>query len=400
VAFAALAPNDGPTDVTALVVLVLVCAVLCRIEFEVGTGFTTPTVLLLFPMLLSLPAPIVPPAMVAAYLLSFGYSAVRGQRHVSRGLLVPAQGWHAIGPAIVVAFADPGTAGWEDWPVALAALAAYVACDAAASLGVDRVAFGVRLRSLVTAAAWVYVVDVLLAPMGFALAVATNGAPLGVLAVLPLSAVLAIFALERRRRLDHALELSQAYRGTALLLGDVVEADHAYTGAHSHDVVRLALEVGRRLGLGAQQLRDLEFGALLHDVGKIAIPKHIIDKPGKLDDQEWAVMRTHTIEGQRMLDSVGGVLGQAGVIVRSSHEHYDGTGYPDGLAGASIPIEARICSTCDAFSAMTTDRSYRQALPVAAAIAELHRCAGTQFDPDVVSALVDVLHDAPAGTRC
>jgi HD-GYP domain-containing protein (c-di-GMP phosphodiesterase class II) len=102
-------------------------------------------------------------------------------------------------------------------------------------------------------------------------------------------------------------------------------------------------------------------------------------------------MRRHTIEGQRMLEGVGGVLAHVGVIVRASHESFDGTGYPDGLAGEAIPIEARICSACDAFSAMTTDRSYRRALPLETAIAELRANTGTQFDPCVVDALVDEL---------
>jgi HD-GYP domain-containing protein (c-di-GMP phosphodiesterase class II) len=202
-----------------------------------------------------------------------------------------------------------------------------------------------------------------------------------------------LFARERTWRIDQALELSSAYRGTALLLGDVVEFDHEYTGSHSRDVVELSVAVGERLRLTAAQLRNLEFAALLHDVGKIAVPKEIINKPGPLDDEEWAIMRRHTIEGQRMLDSVGGVLANAGVIVRASHESYDGTGYPDGLAGDAIPIEARICSACDAFSAMTTDRPYRATLPVGVALAELRRCAGTQFDPAVVAALVDLLEE-------
>jgi HD-GYP domain-containing protein (c-di-GMP phosphodiesterase class II) len=196
--------------------------------------------------------------------------------------------------------------------------------------------------------------------------------------------------------MDQALELSSAYRGTAILLGDVVEHDDDYTGAHSRDVVELAVAVGRRLRLSATQLRNLEFGALLHDVGKIAVPNEIINKPGPLDEDEWAIMHRHTIEGQRMLESVGGVLTDVGIIVRASHERYDGGGYPDGLVGAAIPIEARICSACDAFSAMTTDRSYRAALPLEMAIAELRANAGSQFDPAVVDALIAEVAEARA----
>ena len=156
-------------------------------------------------------------------------------------------------------------------------------------------------------------------------------------------------------------------------------------------MVELALAVGERMRLSPIQLRNLEFGALLHDVGKIAVPKEIINKPGPLNDAEWEVMRSHTVEGQRMLESVGGALTPVGVIVRASHEDYDRTGYPDGLSGNAIPIEARICSASDAFSAMTTDRAYRAAMTEEEALTELRRCAGTQFDPRVVAALESIL---------
>jgi putative nucleotidyltransferase with HDIG domain len=172
-----------------------------------------------------------------------------------------------------------------------------------------------------------------------------------------------------------------------MLLGDVVEADHHYTGMHSRDVVELSLSVARELGLDARRTRSVEFAALLHDVGKIHIPKEIINKPGKLDESEWQLMRRHTIDGEQMLERVGGLLATVGHIVRATHEHYDGGGYPDGLAGKAIPIEARIVCTCDAYSAMTTDRSYRKAMSDAAALAELRRCAGSQFDPEVVGAI-------------
>jgi HD-GYP domain-containing protein (c-di-GMP phosphodiesterase class II) len=155
------------------------------------------------------------------------------------------------------------------------------------------------------------------------------------------------------------------------------------------------------MGLSPKERRNVEFGALLHDVGKIAVPKEIINKPGPLTDDEWMVIKTHTIEGQRMLDRVGGLLSEVGRVVRSSHEKWDGTGYPDGLVGDGIPVGSAIVSCCDAFNAMTTDRSYRDAMPLEVAIEELEANSGTQFSPEVVDAVLRVLREDPltAGAR-
>jgi putative nucleotidyltransferase with HDIG domain len=222
-----------------------------------------------------------------------------------------------------------------------------------------------------------------------------------VILVLPLAALLLVFALERGARVRQAIELSRAYRGTTLLLSDVLGADDEYTGFHSRGVVSLSIAVADAMGLDSADRRNVEFGALLHDVGKIAVPKEIINKPGPLTEDEWVVIKTHTIEGQRMLDRVGGLLSQVGRIVRSSHEKWDGTGYPDGLAGDEIPVGAAIVSCCDAFNAMTTDRSYRDAMPLDEAIEELEANSGTQFSPAVVEALLQVLREDPltAGAR-
>jgi putative nucleotidyltransferase with HDIG domain len=210
-------------------------------------------------------------------------------------------------------------------------------------------------------------------------------------ALLPLIGVLGVFARERRQRVRGLVELNDAYQGMALVLGDVVEHDDGYTGEHCRDVVALALAAGERLGLCPDRLRNLEFGALLHDVGKVAIPKTIINKPGKLDAEEWAVVKTHTIVGQRMLDRVGGFMSEVGRIVRSHHERWDGGGYPDAIAGERIPLEARIITVCDSYNAMTTDRAYRAALPPEVAAQELRDCAGSQFDPEVVDAVLAVV---------
>ena len=136
--------------------------------------------------------------------------------------------------------------------------------------------------------------------------------------------------------------------------------------------------------------------ALLHDVGKIRIPAEIINKPGPLDAAERAIIETHTIEGERLLEQVGGLLGHVGRLVRSCHEHWDGNGYPDRLAGEQIPLVARIVCACDAYSAMTTDRSYRRARSPPKRSPSSHRCAGTQFDPSVVDALAAAIEATPA----
>jgi HD-GYP domain-containing protein (c-di-GMP phosphodiesterase class II) len=390
VAALALLVAGGPETPSTVAVAVLVgaYALALAVEFEVGAGYTAPGALVLVPMLYLLPPGWVPLSVVAAHLAVYLANVARGRRRLARVPVVLGQGWYALGPALVFWLLSPGPASWGDLPVVGAAFAAYVVLDAIASLAVDRLGFREPLRPLLRSALWVYLVDLLLFPIGLAVAIAAGGQAAAVAVVAPLFALLAVFAGERRQRLDAALELSSAYRGTAMLLGDVVESDDDYTGAHSREVVELSVAVGRRLGLASVQMRNLEFAALLHDVGKLAVPKEILHKDGPLDEQEWAVMRQHTVAGQRMLDTVGGVLAAVGQIVRGSHEHWDGGGYPDGLAGEAIPVEARICAACDAYSAMTADRPYRRAMPRAQAITELERCAGTQFDPRVVAALV------------
>ena len=153
----------------------------------------------------------------------------------------------------------------------------------------------------------------------------------------------------------------------------------------------VADQVGEALGLDEATLREVEFGALLHDVGKISVPNEILNKPGRLTDEEMAVMRLHTLDGEAMLNRIGGTLREAGVVVRSHHERWDGRGYPDGLRGEDIPVAARVITACDAFNAMTTDRPYRAALPITDAIGELRAEAGRQFDPGVVEALITIV---------
>jgi diguanylate cyclase (GGDEF)-like protein/PAS domain S-box-containing protein len=169
-------------------------------------------------------------------------------------------------------------------------------------------------------------------------------------------------------------------------------------GDHLDDVTDLCEAVGRELGLSDEQMTPLLQAAALHDVGKVAIPDAILDKPGPLDETEWEFMRTHTLIGERILAEAP-ALAEAAKIVRASHERHDGTGYPDGLAGNEIPLAARIVSICDSYSAMTSDRPYRTAMSMELALSELHNCSGRQFDPAVVNAFVRALRAFPAAQR-
>jgi HD-GYP domain-containing protein (c-di-GMP phosphodiesterase class II) len=145
-------------------------------------------------------------------------------------------------------------------------------------------------------------------------------------------------------------------------------------------------DLGHDAGLGPEQIDELLRAAELHDVGKLGIPDAILDKPGPLDDHEWRLMRQHPAIGERILNA-DPVLQPVARLVRASHERWDGTGYPDGLAATAIPLGARIIAACDALDAMTSDRCYQRARSLPEALAELRRCAGTQFDPQVVAAL-------------
>jgi two-component system, cell cycle response regulator len=167
---------------------------------------------------------------------------------------------------------------------------------------------------------------------------------------------------------------------------------------HLRGVAALAGAVGRRLGLTAEQLDEVTRAAELHDVGKIAIPDEILHKPASLDESEWDLMRQHTVIGDRILGAAPAMRPVA-EIVRASHERWDGAGYPDRIAGERIPLGARIVSVCDAFHAMTTRRPYQRTLTREEALAELRRCAGTQFDPAVVEAFCALAFEPPAPPR-
>jgi HD-GYP domain-containing protein (c-di-GMP phosphodiesterase class II) len=391
VALALLVPSDRHPGVAAVILLVAAYAAAFRLDFEIGTGSAVPTELILVPMLFVLPAGFVPLAVAAGIVLGSLDEHVRGSLSLGRAGMRVVFAWYAVGPALVLGLAGEGPPQLSDWPLYTVALLSQFALDTLFTAGREWLALGVRPSVQLRAMVWVYAIDAGLAPIGLAVAFASESSAYGVVLALPLMALLSVFARERRVRIDHELELRDAYRGTAFLLGDVVEADDEYTGVHSRDVVELTLKVVDELGLSARERRDAEFAALLHDVGKVRVPNSIINKPGPLTSEERAVMERHTIEGERLLLRVGGLLGEIGRVVRSCHERWDGKGYPDGLAREQIPLLARIVSCCDAYNAMTSDRSYRKALPQEVAVAELRGGSGTQFDPQVVHALIAAL---------
>jgi HD-GYP domain-containing protein (c-di-GMP phosphodiesterase class II) len=364
-------------------------ALASRIELEIGSGFASPVELVVIPMLFALPPGQVPAAVGLGLVLGQLPSYLRGRVPSERIVVAIGNASYTLAPAIVfLLFYDSDAGPGRAAVITAAALCAQFVGDAAISTVREYFAVGVDPRSLIKPLEWIFFVDACLACVGFAASLAGALWTPAYFLALPLLLMTRLFARERTDRLSHALELSAAYRGTAFLLGDVVAADDAYTGAHSREVVRLTVGVSKYLGLDARTRHLAELTALLHDVGKITVPKEIINKAGPLTGEERALVNTHTIEGERLLSQVGGLLTEVGQIVRSCHERYDGLGYPDGLAGDDIPIVARIIFGCDAFNAMTTTRSYRAAMPLADARAELERNRGTQFDPGVVDAIL------------
>jgi diguanylate cyclase (GGDEF)-like protein/putative nucleotidyltransferase with HDIG domain len=182
-------------------------------------------------------------------------------------------------------------------------------------------------------------------------------------------------------------ELETSFATTLGVLADVLETKDAYTADHAEEVADLALQAGRDLGLTDAELRPLRYCALLHDIGKIGVRSDLLSKPGRLTPDEFEEIKEHSAIGAALLQRIP-LLTDVAPLVRAVHERYDGAGYPDGLQGGQIPLSARIVAVCDALHAMTSDRPYRQARPVAVALTELRRCAGAQFDPEVVAAVV------------
>jgi two-component system cell cycle response regulator len=200
---------------------------------------------------------------------------------------------------------------------------------------------------------------------------------------------------DRRMYAEKATARRSADEQSRDVLLKALEEHHPDLGEHVHDVGLLAAAVAEELGLGGQQLQHVRHAAELHDIGKVAVPRSILDKPGKLDAEEWRFVARHTLIGERILGAAI-ALRPVATLVRASHEHYDGNGYPDGLRGDEIPLGARIVSVCDAYDAMTSDRPYQRSLDHDAALGELRRCAGTQFDPSVVDAFCRVSRRATA----
>lgn len=190
--------------------------------------------------------------------------------------------------------------------------------------------------------------------------------------------------------------LERSYFETVEALSSALEAKDAYTLDHARSITDMSAEVGRRLGMREDEIRDLKLGALLHDIGKIGIPNEILLKPGALTDEEFELMKDHTIIGERIIADVEFLQGVRPLVLHE-HERWDGKGYPLQLKGEAIPLGARIIFVCDSWHAMTSDRPYRSALPEHEALLRLREASGTQFDPAVVEAFCELMQETPQG---
>ena len=385
-------PTNRAADPLLLAGLVALLALARRVRFEVGTVEACVDQLAFVPLLLLAPLPLVPVLVAAAYVLARIPDFVTGKMHTDRWLYFVGDAWHSIAAVGVIAAFAPGPIDTKHLLVYAAALAAQIVAGLLVIVVNDSLIHGFKAREVFRLSfAHSARIDAALSPLALMIAAVAADAPIALAGAIPFFWLMALFSAERRERYAAALELNQAYRGTVMVLSDVVDAEDAYTASHCRSVVELAAAVADELGMGYEKRQELEIAALLHDVGKIAIPNEILNKPAKLTDEEFALMKTHTIEGQALLDRVGGRLAKVGAVVRSCHERWDGRGYPDGLIGDQIPEAARVVFCCDAYSAMTTDRPYRKAMAPDAAVEELRTNSGRQFEPRVVEALVAVV---------
>lgn len=189
---------------------------------------------------------------------------------------------------------------------------------------------------------------------------------------------------------QHYDTLNMAHLEVIMCLAETLETRDEYTRGHSDRTLEHATALSKALGLTHEQSERLQYAAILHDIGKIGIPDSILNKPGRLTDEEYSLMKSHPEKGANLAAKIRS-LGHIAPLIRHHHEHWDGKGYPDGLSGEGIPIESRIVAVLDAYDAMTSDRVYRRAPGQEFAITELKRCSGTQFDPKVVKAFLEVL---------
>ena len=205
-------------------------------------------------------------------------------------------------------------------------------------------------------------------------------------------------------RLEHALELRRAVREVRttleagmLTLGLAIEARDSETQGHTMRAATLAEALGRRLGLTSTELGGMRQGAYLHDLGKLCIPDAILSKPGKLTPDEWSTMKSHVVHGHGLASRIPGFSQDLLDIIRSHHERWDGSGYPDGFAGPDIPRSARIFAVCDVYDALISDRPYKKAWSHEEAVLEIERQSGRHFDPEVVCAFLTLMEQRPGG---
>jgi HD-GYP domain-containing protein (c-di-GMP phosphodiesterase class II) len=396
-AMALLLPSERDPSVWLVAGLVVGHALICRVRFEFAGGYVVPEQLVLVPLMLLGPLNLVPALIAVSGTLALIPDMARGTWSRDSWLNPLSEPWCYLAPVLILAALAPGEPTLSDWPVYALALAAQLVADFVVTALRNKLLDEVPLREFATGFIGASRVELILSPVAFVATLVAVEEPVVLIVVFaPLVWMLDNFSKERWARHAAALELNRAYRGTVMLLSDVLEHEDEYTADHSRSVVDLVNAVADELGIEAEERQELEFAAMLHDVGKISIPKEILHKPAALTDPEFEIIKGHTIEGQFMLDRVGGLLGRVGDVVRSCHERWDGKGYPDGLAGENIPLAARIVFVCDAYNAMTTDRPYRTAMSPNAAVKELIDNAGTQFDPTVVAGLVSVIEQGAA----